>query len=240
MRETNIFHSGDYFQMRGTFYELKWSLSLILRGFLFILRGFLLILHSFPLILRSFHLIFPCFLLSFVFPLSPIMSQETDVSPGDLKYIGKKFGVIFPSKRKKAPDFAFGDGKKLSGLKGYVVLLNFWSPRCPPCVRELPQLNKLYRELKDRKFIVIGVYPDIDESKVEEIRKKLEITFPLVKDVDNSIREKYRVHAYPLSYIIWKDGKFAGKVIGERKWYSEDIVRFFVYLIDAEELKLSP
>ena len=210
-REINIFIGKPT-------YGLTRRLLLSLRSFLFVLLYF-----SSPLFSPSYS-----------------MSQEFDVFSGDLKDIGKKLRVIFPSQRKNAPDFAFGDGKRISELKGYVVLLNFWSPRCPPCVRELPQLNELYKKLKDRRFIVIGVYPDIDEDEVEELRKKLEITFPLVGDTDNRIREKYGVHAYPISYIVWKDGKFAGKVIGERKWDSEGIIQFFMYLIEVDELNLSP
>ena len=65
-----------------------------------------------------------------------------------------------------APDFSFPrlDGKKvsLSDHKGKVVLVNIWATWCPPCVDEMPSMEKLYRKFKEQDFVILAV--SIDES----------------------------------------------------------------------------
>ncbi|MBS1234910.1 MAG: thiol:disulfide interchange protein, partial [Nitrospirae bacterium] len=70
----------------------------------------------------------------------------------------------------RAPDFTIKDlaGKNisLSAFKGKVVLLNFWATWCPPCRAEMPALNKLYREKKNRGLEIIAVSTDRSVSSV--------------------------------------------------------------------------
>jgi len=107
---------------------------------------------------------------------------ENSSAVKNISEIGERMGIIFPQERKTPPDFRIDERSLLSDLKGYIVLINFWSPRCLPCVEELPEIESIYRKLKDKNFVALGVYPDIDEEKVLSLKDKFGLTFPLVKD----------------------------------------------------------
>jgi thiol-disulfide isomerase/thioredoxin len=58
------------------------------------------------------------------------------------------------------PSLTSDESIQLSAYKGDVVLLDFWATWCPPCRSELPELNKLYHELKADGFTIIGMTLD--------------------------------------------------------------------------------
>lgn len=60
-----------------------------------------------------------------------------------------------------------------------LIMLNLWEPWCGPCVQEMPDLEKLYQEYKDKGFLLIGAYST--ESGTSDIVEKLGISYPIVK-----------------------------------------------------------
>ena len=138
-----------------------------------------------------------------------------------------KMGVIRPKERISAPDFTLkgldGVEKGLVDFKGKVILLNFWATWCPPCRKEMPDMEKLYRDFKDREFVIIAVAANVlSTGRVKSFVKKLDLTFPVLLDQDGKVRNEYEVMAMPMSYIIGKDGKISGKIIGGRQWSSSE------------------
>lgn len=115
-----------------------------------------------------------------------------------------------------APDFQTeylnGEKFKLSDLKGKPLILNFWATWCPPCVREMPLLQKLHNE---GKITVIGVNLQENERTIEEFTKKLNITFPIVLDKDGSVEAMYNVLLKPTTYFIDENGVIVDKKFGE-------------------------
>ena len=70
---------------------------------------------------------------------------------------------------KRAEDFAMeidGKPRRLSDLRGKVVVLNFWATWCPPCIEETPSLNKLHQYIESRNALVLGVSVDEDPNAV--------------------------------------------------------------------------
>ena len=136
-----------------------------------------------------------------------------------------------------APDFSFPglDGKKvrLSDFKGKVVLVNIWATWCPPCVDEMPSMEKLYRKFKEQKFEILAV--SIDESgrkAVAPFMKKNRLTFPALIDSDGTIKSVYRIAAIPESFIIDKQGVLVKKIVGPLDWADPQVFRFFGDLIE--------
>lgn len=133
----------------------------------------------------------------------------------------KGLGVIRSSGH-SPPDFTLptldGGSITLSGLKGKVVLINFWTTWCPPCREEMPSLEKLYRHFKHEKFTLLAV--DIMEhpETVKTFARKYDLTFPILLDKAGDVSAKYGANAIPTTYIIDKKGKAVGKAIGPRKW----------------------
>jgi peroxiredoxin len=139
-----------------------------------------------------------------------------------------------------APDFTFPglDGKKvsLSDYRGKVVFVNIWATWCPPCVEEMPSMQKLYQKLKGENFEILAVSIDSKGAKVvAPFMKKYKLTFPALIDYMNTIKRIYKTTGVPESYIIDKDGILAKKVIGPLDWSQPDILRLFRDLIEKPQ-----
>ena len=119
---------------------------------------------------------------------------------------------------KKAPNFVAEtvDGKRIV-LSEYrnskVVVLNFWGVRCLPCLQEMPKLEHIYRKYKDQGMEMLGVNVDGVGSDIirRSLRKQiggveLNVTYPLLLDLDFSIIDTYYLTVAPLTLVIDKEG----------------------------------
>ncbi len=135
-----------------------------------------------------------------------------------------------------APNFALPglDGKmvSLSDYRGHVVLVNVWATWCPPCVDEMPSMEKLYQELKAENFEILAVSIDALGTKaVAPFMKKYNLSFPALMDPDGTIKTLYQSTGVPESFIINKDGILIEKIIGPRNWAAPEVFRYFRDLI---------
>ena len=135
-----------------------------------------------------------------------------------------------------APNFTMPglDGKmvSLADYKGKVVFLNIWATWCPPCVEEMPSMEKLYQELKGEGFEILAVSIDASGAKdVLPFMKKHKLSFPALTDTRGAIKELYQTTGVPESFIIDKDGIIVEKVIGPRDWAASGAIRYFRNLI---------
>jgi peroxiredoxin len=135
-----------------------------------------------------------------------------------------------------APDFAFPnlDGKmiSLSAHRGKVVLVNIWATWCPPCVDEMPSMEKLYQGFKGNHFEILAVSIDtLGIKAVAPFMKKYKLTFPALIDPEGEIKTLYKATGVPESFIIDKEGILIKKIIGARNWASPEVFRFFRDLI---------
>jgi TonB family protein len=120
---------------------------------------------------------------------------------------------------KEAADFKLKDisGKEfnLHGLRGKVVLLDFWATWCAPCLVELPHIEQLHREFKDKGLVVLGI--NAEEGEVASaFMKEKGYTFPTLVDTEGSVAELYGVEAIPQVFVIGKDGKVATHYFGTK------------------------
>ncbi|MCX6894988.1 MAG: TlpA disulfide reductase family protein [Verrucomicrobia bacterium] len=116
------------------------------------------------------------------------------------------------------PDFAEKDlaGKPLtvSGLKGKVVLIDFWATWCPPCRAELPNVIKVYQQQHAKGFEVIGISLDSDRAKLESFIKAQNMAWPQYFDGagwGNKLAKKYGVDSIPATYLLDREGKIIAK-----------------------------
>jgi len=131
---------------------------------------------------------------------------------------------------RQAPEFALkdvnGSPVSLSSYKGSVVLLNFWATWCPPCREEIPSLNKLSRQLKNRKFSIIAVSTDRSVSDVREFLKKNPLDYIVMVDYSLSVSKPlYKVFMLPTSFLIDKKGLIVEKYYGGENWTDPEVVR---------------
>jgi peroxiredoxin len=136
-------------------------------------------------------------------------------------------GSVFAKTRSPAPDFTLNDMSgnpvTLSQLRGKVVILNFWSIWCGPCLAEMPSLNKLYLEFKDKGLIVLAIAEDPAEKPVKSYIQEKSIAFTILMDKDRKVYFKYSLFGIPVTFLIDKKGVIAEKFIGERDWSSSEM-----------------
>ena len=127
-----------------------------------------------------------------------------------------------------APDFSLANlqgGKTgLKAFHGKVVVLNFWSTTCAPCIKEVPSLNRLYNEMKDDGLVVLGIALDASEKPVRETGASLNIRYPLLIDASKEVYfDIYALFGQPVSLIIDRNGIVQDKIFGEVNWSSSPI-----------------
>jgi peroxiredoxin/outer membrane lipoprotein-sorting protein len=111
---------------------------------------------------------------------------------------------------RKAPEFTLSDlqGRPvtLASLRGRVVVLDFWATWCKPCRIEMPQVEKLYQELKPKGLAVLGVNFGESPSTVKSFLAKNPCAFPIVLDQKTEIANLYKAEAIPTLVIIDRTG----------------------------------
>lgn len=117
----------------------------------------------------------------------------------------------------------YGNVHTFSDYKGKTVFLNFWATWCPPCRRELPDIQKLYEKYQteeDPEVIIMGIAaPGFGQEKTEEeICEFLEengYTYPVVMDRTGEIFMGYGIFSYPTTIMVDKDGNVFGYATGQ-------------------------
>jgi cytochrome c biogenesis protein CcmG, thiol:disulfide interchange protein DsbE len=134
-------------------------------------------------------------------------------------------------------DFQFtadGQPRRLSELRGNVVVLNFWATWCPPCVDEAPSLNRLQQKIAPRGGTVIGVSADEDQSAYQNFLKAYSVDYPTFRDPSKKIQTEYGTVMIPETYVITRDGKIDRKIVGAQDWASPDITSYLDSLLSQK------
>jgi peroxiredoxin len=136
----------------------------------------------------------------------------------------KELDLIRPSRTKVAEDFTLrtppGGTFRLSEHRGKVVMVNFWATWCPPCLEEMPAMDRLYRQHRDAGFTLVAVSVDADPAKVMPFLTSHKLTFPVALDPRMDLANSYAVRALPSSFIVDGAGHLAALAIGPRHWDS--------------------
>lgn len=124
-----------------------------------------------------------------------------------------------------APDFTLLDlnGKKVSlaEYRGKAVVLNFWATTCGPCKAEMPSLNSLYLEFRNKGLSVVAVSVDTSEKPVRAFISEKNLAFTVLMDKDKEVFfDSYAVMGLPTTFLIDRSGAIVEKIIGERDWDS--------------------
>lgn len=116
-------------------------------------------------------------------------------------------------------DFILSDvqGKlwHLGDLRGKVVVVNFWATWCPPCRKEMPDLQALYDEYKDQGFVVLAI-SDEESGKVGPFISEQKISYPVLLDPGRTVHERFQVEGIPKSFVYDREGKMVAQSIDMR------------------------
>ena len=116
-----------------------------------------------------------------------------------------------------------------STFQDEVVFLNFWATWCPPCIAELPEIQKIYDAYGDRvKFVLITSQ---SPGEVKPFLSDRGYSLPIYYG-GQKLPEKLQVRSIPTTYIISKDGAIASKKIGATDWDSRATRKIFDQLLN--------
>lgn len=119
---------------------------------------------------------------------------------------------------KTAPDFTLQtlDGKeaRLSDFRGQPVFINFWATWCPPCRAEIPDMQELYDNMDIEILAINMTDSESNEEGVATFVDDMELTFPVLMDMEGEVSDRYNVKAYPTSYMVDAEGKISHVAYG--------------------------
>jgi peroxiredoxin len=122
-------------------------------------------------------------------------------------------------RKREHPDFTLKDlsGKAwtFSELRGKVVLVNFWATWCPPCRKEMPDLETLYGRFGAKGLVVLGI-SDEETAKVEPFIRERKVSFPVLLDPGRKVNEMCVVEGIPKSFVYDREGKLVAQSIDMR------------------------
>jgi peroxiredoxin len=117
---------------------------------------------------------------------------------------------------KPAPDFTVkdldGNVHDLSKYRGKTVVLNFWYIGCAPCRKEIPDLNNLIDEYKDKDVVFIALATD-SKKKLKSFLKRKPFNYNIVASA-RDVASDYSVLGYPTNIVIDKNGRIAFSKMG--------------------------
>jgi peroxiredoxin len=103
----------------------------------------------------------------------------------------------------------------LGALRGKVAIVNFWATWCPPCRKELPDLEALYQRFAGKDLVVLAI-SDEDAGKVTQFLAASKITFPVLLDHGRKVSESFAVEGIPKSFVYDRAGRLAATAIDMR------------------------
>lgn len=129
-------------------------------------------------------------------------------------------GLSAPQAGFLAPDFTLktsaGEAVTLSQLRGQAVIVNLWATWCPPCRAEMPAIQSLYDEYKDRGLVVLAVNSTVqdDPLAIAPFVEEYGLAFPILLDENGDVARAYDLRSLPSSYFVGRDGRINEVIIG--------------------------
>mgnify|MGYP003700672623 CR=1 FL=1 len=139
-----------------------------------------------------------------------------------------------------APSTAFqtlsGATVSLADFRGKVVLVNFWATWCAPCVREMPNLERLHQALVGEGLAVLAVSNDRGGSAVvNPFLARLDLQhLPVFLDPKGALAQAFALKGLPTTFVIGRDGRVLAGRIGPAEWDSPESLQFLRHYLTQE------
>lgn len=137
----------------------------------------------------------------------------------------------------RAPHFSIRTDSGLtispSSFGGRLLVLNFWATWCPPCIEEMPSLDRMQQQLKDQGVVVLGVSVDEDEGAYRRFLERARVSFLTARDPEAAISSLYGTYRYPESYVIDRHGRVVQKIIGAVDWTDDRMLNYLRSLLEG-------
>ena len=131
-------------------------------------------------------------------------------------------------------DFISKNKDAAPALQGKLLVLNIWATWCPPCRREMPDLEHLSKTLDPQRFAVVGLSIDADTLLAAEFLLQHGISFANFFDQGGQISRPLGLKAYPETFVIAPDRTLLRRMTGLQDWASPEMVRMLEALYQAQ------
>jgi len=122
---------------------------------------------------------------------------------------------------------------QLSDFKGKVLFVNFWATWCPPCVAEMPSIQKLYEHYKKNDSIVFILATSDPINKVKKFLEDRDFDLPIYLMASNAPKEFFS-KSIPATFLVDKRGKIVMIEKRAKKWHGQKAIDYIDELIDEE------
>ncbi len=149
------------------------------------------------------------------------MTRDNYVAVLAIVLIGAVVTVWFMPNYRAAPEVSLniidGSTLDLADLRGQPVLVTFWATSCSGCVKEMPHLIELYRELNSAGFEIVAVAMPYDPPHhVMTLARQVQIPYPIALDIQGKAVAAFGdVQLTPTSFLIGPDGNIVHHKVGE-------------------------
>lgn len=116
-----------------------------------------------------------------------------------------------------------GERANLSDFRGKALFINEWATWCPPCVAEMPSIQKLYDALKDDEDVVFIIITNEKREVVEAFMDDGGYNFPVMLARSNP-PELFYSRSIPTTFLVAPSGEIVLKEVGSRKWHGDDTI----------------
>ncbi len=145
--------------------------------------------------------------------------EHVDAKLDDPQFAAAVSKIELGNERREQADFTLADlgGKSwtLKEQRGKVVVLNFWATWCPPCRKEMPDLEALYRQFKDQGLVILAI-SDEDTGKVRPFVAQQKVTYPILLDQERKVNELFQIEGIPKTFVYDRAGKLVAQSIDMR------------------------
>ena len=144
--------------------------------------------------------------------------------------------IVHKDKKKiKNIEFIKSEGQKVSlnNYKSNPLIINFWATWCSPCLKEMPDMQELQKELGS-KILVLAVGMGEEAERIEKFQKKHQFEFQILPDPEMTVTQLYGVRNIPITYLINTSGIVVGRALGPREWTRPKLLEFFENLASEQ------
>ncbi len=131
-----------------------------------------------------------------------------------------------------------GTSRSLADYRGKVVLLNFWASWCPPCLREMPSMERLRLKMAGRPLEIVALASAEGPNDVKEFLSKMKLGFPILLDIDGSNTKRWKVFALPTSFLLDAKGQVRYVLTGPTEWDEGEALKIIESML--EEMPVLP
>jgi thiol-disulfide isomerase/thioredoxin len=138
--------------------------------------------------------------------LSPYMAQDSAAPAFNLKALD-------------------GKAHRLADYRGKVVLVNFWATWCPPCLAELPSMQRLADQMAPEAFEILAINVEESPFRVSKFVKLIGLRLSVLLDDKGETFQAWGGSVYPTSFVLDREGRVRHVAYGPLEWDDEDVVK---------------